>query len=106
MADKFAVNDAFIRIYNSLVESKAIKSKGALAEMMGIKPSTLSEIVAKRQGITVEFIQTFCQVFPNVTPNDFFDLKTADRSDAIIELQAEVIRLQGELLAMKRNENI
>ncbi|MCE6990303.1 helix-turn-helix transcriptional regulator [Dyadobacter sp. CY323] len=71
MSDRYEINGAFVRIFNSLIESKTIKSKGELATILNIKPSTLSEIIAKRQGVTVEFIQKFCSAFPTITPNDF-----------------------------------
>ncbi|MEO6284025.1 MAG: hypothetical protein ABIN80_18665 [Dyadobacter sp.] len=104
MSDKYAVNDAFVRIYNSLIESKTIKNKGELAAILNVKPSTLSEIIAKRQGVTVEFIQKFCLTFPSITPNDFFNVKSslgADSNVEIVNLQAQIIKLQQELLALK-----
>lgn len=70
--DKYLINDRFIDLYNKLESSGKITGKGNLAAKIGVKASTISEIIGKRQGITIQFIQKFCEVFPEYEPNDFF----------------------------------
>ena len=108
MKDKYAINDSFIRIYNTLVSEKKINGKGELATLLDVKASTISEIIGKRQGVTTEFIQKFCEVFPSVTPNDFFEVndlqKNDDKNEEIIRLQRQLLKIQDELLKVKEKE--
>lgn len=108
MKDRYAINDSFIKIYNSLVADNKIKGKGELAILLDVKASTISEIIAKRQGVTTEFIQKFCDVFPSITPNDFFEVteiqKKEDKNEEIIRLQRQLLKVQEELLKAKEKE--
>ena len=70
--EKYFLNNRFSDFYDSLIKSKKVKNKLELASILDIKPSTISEILAKRQGITIEFIKKFCDSFPDYMPNDFF----------------------------------
>ncbi len=71
--DKFFLNDRFSDIYNVLISEKKVKNKSDLCDKLGINNSTVSEILSKRQGVTVDFIQKFCNYFKEYTPNDFFN---------------------------------
>lgn len=71
--DKYFLNNRFLEFYNVLISENKIKNKGDLALKMGINQSSISEILSKRQGVTVEFIQNFCTLFKDYTPNDFFN---------------------------------
>ncbi len=71
--DKYFLNVRFSEIYNRLISEEKVRNKLDLATKMDINQSSISEILSKRQGVTIEFIQKFCNIFEDYTPNDFFN---------------------------------
>jgi transcriptional regulator with XRE-family HTH domain len=92
--DKYYINDRFIRLYTQLENAKKIEGKGDLATKLGVKASTISEIIGKRQGITIQFIQKFCDTFPEFEPNDFFfESEQREKSDNISDDKERIIKI-------------
>lgn len=73
MNDKYTGSEKFIDVYEYLKSEGKVLSKKDFANKIGITPSTISEILARRQGITVDMIYKICKEFDCVSPMDFFD---------------------------------
>lgn len=61
--EKEDINIRFIEAVNRLVNDEGIPSKGIIANLLGIKPSKLSEILNKRMNIGTDLAANICDNF-------------------------------------------
>ncbi len=61
--EKEAINQRIISVINYLLEQKIVKRKSELAEKLGCSPQTITEILGERQGVKVDLLQKFFDIF-------------------------------------------
>ncbi len=61
--EKDAVNQRIIKVINYLLEEKIVRRKSELAEKLGCSPQTITEILGERQGVKVDLLQKFFDIF-------------------------------------------
>lgn len=57
------VNQQFVRSVNILIETRKVRTKGYLAELLGISNSTLSDILSARQNVGIDVVLKLCDYF-------------------------------------------
>lgn len=66
--EKEPINARFLEAVTYLLEKNIVRSKGELADILGIKPSKFSEILNIRMMAGTDLIATICAKFPLISP--------------------------------------
>ncbi len=65
--EKEPINARFLQIITYLLENNLVRSKGELADILGVKPSKFSEILNNRMMAGTDLIATICHKYPQIS---------------------------------------
>ena len=65
--EKEPINARFLQIITYLLENNLVRSKGELADILGVKPSKFSEILNNRMMAGTDLIATICHKYPQLS---------------------------------------
>lgn len=65
--EKEPINARFLQIITYLLENNLVRSKGELADILGVKPSKFSEILNNRMMAGTDLIATICYKYPQIS---------------------------------------
>ena len=65
--EKESINARFLAVISYLLDNGMAKSKGELAEILGIKPSKFSEILNERMMAGTDLLAIICSSYPQIS---------------------------------------